>query len=81
MLVTRARHGHRDVEDLDRLLGDTAAGPLIEGIGHVALDPDAVARLQAAENPRAWLARSNLMRTARVVAADLAALNQRVVLR
>ena len=79
VLVTKARQGERDVEDLHRLLSDTAAGPLIQGIGHLALDPDAVARLEAGENPGAWLARSNLMRTARAVAADLAALNQRVV--
>jgi hypothetical protein len=81
VLVTQARHGHRDVEDLHRLLAETAAGPLIEGIGHVAIDPDAVVRLEAGEHPNGWLARSNLMRTARAVATDLAALNQVVVVR
>lgn len=74
VLVTRERHGTKDLADLERVLDGTDAGPLVAGLGFVAWDPGAVARLEAGEYPGGLLARTSLLRTARRTAGDLAAL-------
>ena len=71
VLVSPARHGAADVADLRRVLAETPAGPLLAGAGFVAWDPAAVARLEAGESPSSRLARAQLLRTARTVAADI----------
>jgi MinD-like ATPase involved in chromosome partitioning or flagellar assembly len=73
VLVTRERHGQRDLLDLRRVLEGTDAGPLVAGMGCMAWDRSAVARLEAGEYPGGLLARTGLMRTARRTAADLTA--------
>lgn len=72
VLVSPNRHGAADVGDLHRILADTVAGPLIVGAGFVAVDPGALRRLEAGENPAGRLARTPLLRTARTVAAAVA---------
>lgn len=72
VLVSPNRHGPADVGDLRKILAETAAGPLIVGTGYVALDPGAVGRLEAGEDPAGRLARTPLLRTARTVATAIA---------
>jgi len=74
VLVSPQRHGAADVADLQRILAETMAGPLVVGAGFIGHDPGAVARLEAGENPAGRLARTSLLRTARTVAATLAEL-------
>lgn len=75
LLVTSARHGPADTADLRRVLEHTAAKPFLTDIGFIAHDPAAVRRLEAGHDPAGRLARSNLMRTARTVAAQIAGLD------
>jgi hypothetical protein len=69
VLVTLQRHGEGDVHDLLAVLGDTGARPFIAGGGYLALDPTAVRRLEAGEDPAGRLARTDLLRSARTLAA------------
>ena len=72
LLVTPNRHGPGHVADLRRILDETAAKPFLVGSGFLALDPSAVRRVEIGEDPTRRLARTNLMRSARVVAASIA---------
>jgi hypothetical protein len=74
VLVSPHRHGAADVADVQRILAEAMAGPLIVGTGFLAQDPAAVARLEAGENPAGRLARTPLLRTAGTVAATLTVL-------
>jgi len=74
VLVSPNRHGSADVGDLQRILAETAVGPLIKAAGFVAVDPGAVGRLEAGEDPAGRLARTPLLRTARTVASVVAGL-------
>ena len=74
VVVSLNRHGTADVADLRRILAETGAAPLIVGYGFLALDPGAVGRLEAGENPAGRLARTPLLRTARALAAEISAL-------
>jgi hypothetical protein len=74
ILVGLDRHRCGDVADLRRLLEETPAGPLVAGVGHLAFDLAGVARLMAGQDPAGRLARTVLMRSARRLAAELAAL-------
>jgi hypothetical protein len=68
LLVTPRRHGPGLVRDLLALLNDTPAGPFLAGAGFVALDPAAVRRLEAGEEPDGRLARTDLLRSSNAVA-------------
>ena len=74
VLVSASRHGHANVDDLRRLLAESPAHPFLAGSAFVAFDPRAVARLEAGEDPTGRLARTSLLRTARGVTTELAAL-------
>jgi len=74
VLVSPSRHGRADVADLRRVLDDTPAGPLLVGVGYLAMDPAAVRRLEAGEDPTRRLARTPLLRTASALAVELSAL-------
>lgn len=74
VLVSLGRHGAADVEDLRRILADSPARPFLIGSSFVAFDPGAVARLECGEDPQGRLARTPLLRTARLVASELASL-------
>ena len=74
VLVSPNRHGAADVADLRRILAETAAGPLIVGIGYLALDRGAVGRLEVGEHPAGRLARTPLLRTARALVAQVSGL-------
>lgn len=71
LLITTARHGAAHTNDLSALLAETAAKPFLVGLGFLALDDAGVRRLAAGDEPRGRLARTNLMRSARTVAAQL----------
>lgn len=73
VLVTAARHGAGDVADLRRVLADTAAAPLLSGVGYVGFDSATVSRLEAGESPAGRLARTTLLRTARVLVTEIVA--------
>jgi hypothetical protein len=79
VVVTRSRYGSADAEDLARTLAETTAGPFIAGVGWIALDEPAVARLQASEDPTGRLARSALMKSAAAVVAQLGELTTTAV--
>ncbi len=74
VLVSPNRHGKADVGDLQTILAETIAGPLIVGAGFLALDAAAVGRLEAGEDPAGRLARTPLLRTARTLATAVASL-------
>lgn len=76
LLVSARRHGPADVADLQRILAETSAGPLIAGAGFIANDPGAVARLERGESPTGRLVRTSLLRTSHVVAQTLSNLLQ-----
>lgn len=71
LLVTNSRHGAGDTADVTRLLRDSPAGPLISSVGYLALDLPAVRRLEAGDDPHGRLARTALLRSARVFARQL----------
>lgn len=71
LLVSSGRHGAAHVMDLAALLDDTAAKPFMAGGGHLVMDTAAIQRLEAGDDPAGRLARTALMRSARVVADDL----------
>jgi hypothetical protein len=73
LLVTTQRHGVADVADLRRVLDETPAKPFLIDVGFIAHDADAVRRLRAGDEPAGRMARSNLMRTARVVVSQIVA--------
>ena len=68
VLVSPNRHGEGNVRDLAAVLSDSPVRPFIAGCGHVALDPAAVRRLEAGEDPTGRLARTDLLRSARALA-------------
>jgi hypothetical protein len=72
LLVTLGRHGKGDVADLREILDETQAKPFLVGSGFIALDPAAVRRLEAGQEPTGRLARTDLLRTARAAAEQLA---------
>jgi hypothetical protein len=74
VLISPARHGPANLADLRRVLEGTAAGPLVVGSGFLGFDPAAVARLEAGERATGRLARTPLLRTARDLATEVAAL-------
>lgn len=71
LLVTASRHGAGHLADLRSILGETPARPFLVGSGYLALDPSAVRRVEVGEDPKGRLARTNLMRSARVAAASI----------
>jgi hypothetical protein len=71
ILVTPRRHGQANVRDLLAVLSDTPGGPFLAGGGCMALDPGAVRRLEAGEEPSGRLARTDLLRSARALAATV----------
>jgi hypothetical protein len=71
VLVTLHRHGEANVLDLLTVLGDSVACPFIAGGGYLALDPAAVRRLEAGEDPGGRLARTDLLRSARTLATGV----------
>ena len=71
LLLTSARHGEAHARDLSVLLEDTAAKPFMVGVGYLVMDPAAVRRLEAGDDPAGRLARTSLLRSARTVAEDL----------
>jgi hypothetical protein len=71
VLVSRNRHGAGNVRDLAAVLTDSPVRPFIAGCGHVALDPAAVRRLEAGEDPTGRVARTDLLRSARALAATV----------
>ncbi len=72
LLIAPGRHGPGHVADLRRILDETSAKPFIAGLGFLAHDPAAVKRLEVGEDPSGRLARSPLMRSARIVTDGLA---------
>lgn len=73
VLVSTARHGQAHANDLAVLLAETSARPFLAGVGFLALDEGTVRRLGTGENPGKRLARTNLMRSGRILATDLRA--------
>jgi MinD-like ATPase involved in chromosome partitioning or flagellar assembly len=71
LLVSTSRHGQADVADLSAVLAETPARPFLVDAGFLAHDPAAVRRIEAGEEPTGRLARTALMRTARVVASQI----------
>ena len=71
LLVSTSRHGQADVADLSAVLAETPARPFLVDAGFLAHDPAAVRRLEAGEEPAGRLARTALMRTARLVASQI----------
>lgn len=71
LLVSSGRHGAAHVRDVAALLSDTAAKPFMVGGGHLVIESAAVRRLEAGDDPAGRLARTALMRSARVVSNDL----------
>jgi hypothetical protein len=71
LLVSTIRHGQADVTDLLAVLAETPARPFLVDAGFLALDPAAVRRLEVGEEPSGRLARTALMRTARLVASQI----------
>jgi MinD-like ATPase involved in chromosome partitioning or flagellar assembly len=71
VLVTPARHGAADAQDVGRILRESAAGALVSSVGFLAMDAGAVSRLEAGEDPGGRLARTALLRSARALARQL----------
>jgi hypothetical protein len=74
VLVSDRRHPKGDVADLERILVDSAAKPFLAGVGYLAFDPEAVARLESAEDPHGRLARTPLLRSAKRLFAHVSEL-------
>jgi hypothetical protein len=72
LLVTTSRHGAAEVADLRGILAQSPANPFLVGAGFLALDSAAVRRLEAGEEPAGRLARTDLLRTARSAARQIA---------
>lgn len=73
VIVGEAKHAQRDIADVTHLLEQTAVAPLVFGLGAIAWDPNAVAKLEAGESPHSFLGRTALMRSARRIAMELSA--------
>ena len=71
VLVTPSRHGEADAHDVARILRASPAGALVSSVGFLAMDAGAVSRLEAGEDPGGRLARTALMRSARVLARQI----------
>lgn len=71
LLLSMSRHGHADVADLRTILAETPANPFLVGTGFLALDPAAVRRLEAGEDPAGRLSRTDLLRSAQAVTRQL----------
>lgn len=71
LLIAPGRHGPGHVVDLRRILEESSVKPFIAGLGLLAHDPAALKRLEVAEDPSGRLARSQLMRSARIVTDNL----------
>ena len=71
LVVSPARHGVADAQDVTRLLRESQVGALVSSVGFLALDAGAVRRLEAGENPRGRLARTPLLRSASAFARQL----------
>lgn len=71
LLISTSRHGQADVADVLAVLAETPARPFLVDAGFLALDPAAVRRLEAGEEPSGRLARTALMRTARLVVGQI----------
>ena len=71
VLVCPARHGRAAVADVTRVLGETPAGPLLVGVGFVAIDRGAVERLEVGQHPAGRLARTPLLQSARRVIEEI----------
>ena len=71
VLVCQPRHAQADLGDLRRILSETPAKPFLGAFGHVALDPASVRRLEAGEDPHGRLARTPLLRSAKLLGDQL----------
>lgn len=74
LLISNPRHGSGHIADLRALVAETPAKPFMAGFGFLAHDEGAVRLLDAGAEPSGRLARTQLLRTARHVAADLTSL-------
>ncbi len=70
-LVTTTRHGQAHANDVAALLAETNAKPFLTGVGYLAVDHRAVRQVESGDDPRRRLARTNLMRSARNLVAEL----------
>jgi hypothetical protein len=71
LLVTNSRYGVGDTADVTRLLRESPAGPLVSSVGYLAMDRPAVRRLEVGDDPKGRLARTALLRTAKIFARQL----------
>jgi MinD-like ATPase involved in chromosome partitioning or flagellar assembly len=74
LLLSTRSHGPADVIDLRAVLGETSAQPFLVDAGFMAHAAGAVRRLESGEEPAGRLTRTDLMQTARQVAAQLEAI-------
>ena len=71
LLISTKRQGGANVADLRAILTETAVKPFLVDVGFLAHDPAAVRRIEAGEEPAGRLSRTDLLRTAKEVAARL----------